>query len=203
MKFEPDHAVISEQWQTQTEIEEPQLKHWALIVDFQLCVLRFVRRVRCSDYHLWNVRLNVCPGVLLWTVWTMRCPVYSSLSSLPWSICCVENKIEEKAWRPLWTTDPKLRNRAMNGFAVLPNKCAEEDANVSRQLAVRSPVRMPWELSPRLGRVSWQERGSSANEVIVSNTVYNWLTVYIICQLTIWSFEKVVFLTKHSANERI
>ena len=57
-------------------------------------------------------------------------------------MCCVENKIEEKALRPLWTTDPKLRNRAMNGFAVLPNKCAKEDANVSRQLAVRSPVRM-------------------------------------------------------------
>jgi len=127
---------------------------------------------------------------------------------LPWSICCVENKIEEKAWRPLWTTDPKLRNLAMNGFAVLANKacrppwhnvpffrvcvncsarstssavehllcgkqnrgkgvatfvdyrpklrnlamngfavlankCAEEDANVSKQLAVGSPVRMP------------------------------------------------------------
>ena len=54
----------------------------------------------------------------------------------------MENKIEEKAWRPLWTTDPKLRNLAMNGFAVLANKCAEEDANVSKQLAVRSPVRM-------------------------------------------------------------
>ena len=55
----------------------------------------------------------------------------------------MENKIEEKAWRPLWTTYPKLRNLALNGFAVLSNKCAEEDANVSRQLAVRSPVRMP------------------------------------------------------------
>ena len=28
---------------------------------------------------------------------------------LPWSICCVETKTEEKAWRPLWTTDPKLQ----------------------------------------------------------------------------------------------
>ena len=62
---------------------------------------------------------------------------------LPWSICCVENKIEEKAWRPLWTTDPKLRHLARNRFAVLANKCAEEDANVSKQLAVGSPVRMP------------------------------------------------------------
>jgi len=61
---------------------------------------------------------------------------------LPWSICCVENKTEEKAWRPLWTTEPKLRNLAMDGFAVLANKCAEEDANVSMQIAVRSPVRM-------------------------------------------------------------
>ena len=67
---------------------------------------------------------------------------------LVWSICCVETKIEEKAWRPLWTTYPKLRNLAMNGFAVLANKCAEKDANVSRQLAVHIPVRM------RLGRVS-------------------------------------------------
>ena len=58
------------------------------------------------------------------------------------SICCVENKTEEKAWRPLWTTEPKLRNLAMNGFAVLANKRAEEDANVSMQLAVRCPVRM-------------------------------------------------------------
>ena len=61
---------------------------------------------------------------------------------LPCSICCVENKIEEKAWRPLWTTDPKLKNLAKNGFAVLPNRCAEEDANVSKQPAVGSPVRM-------------------------------------------------------------
>ena len=67
---------------------------------------------------------------------------------LPRSICCVETKIQEKAWRPLWTTYPKLRNLVMNGFAVLANKCAEEDANVSKQLAVHSPVRM------RLGRVS-------------------------------------------------
>ena len=40
---------------------------------------------------------------------------------LPWSICCVENKIEEMMWRPLWTTYPKLRNLAMNGFAELAN----------------------------------------------------------------------------------
>ena len=66
----------------------------------------------------------------------MRCQTFSSLSSLTWSICCVENKREEKAWRPLWTTDPKLRNLSMNGFAVLANKCAEEDANVSKH-AVR------------------------------------------------------------------
>ena len=63
-------------------------------------------------------------------------------------MCCVETKIEEKAWRPLWINYPKVRNLAMNGFAVLANKCAEKDANVSRQLAVLSPVRM------RLGRVS-------------------------------------------------
>ena len=55
----------------------------------------------------------------------------------------MENKIEEKAWRPSWTNYPKLRNLAVNGFAVLANKSAEEDAKVSRQLAVHSPVCMP------------------------------------------------------------
>ena len=59
----------------------------------------------------------------------------------------MENKIEEKVWQPLWTTYLQLRNFAMNGFTVLANKCAEDDANASRQLAVHSPVRM------RLGRV--------------------------------------------------
>ena len=61
---------------------------------------------------------------------------------LPWSLCCLENRIEEKAWQPLWTTYPKLRNLAVNEFAVLANKCAEEDAYASRQLAVHSPGRM-------------------------------------------------------------
>ena len=60
----------------------------------------------------------------------------------------MKTKIEEKACRPLCTAYPKLRNLVMNGFAVLANKRAEEDANVSRQLAVHSPVCM------RLGRVS-------------------------------------------------
>ena len=67
---------------------------------------------------------------------------------LLWSICCVETKIVEKAWRPLWTTYPKLRNLAMNRFTVLAKQCVQKDANVLRQLAVYSPVRM------RLGRVS-------------------------------------------------
>ena len=58
------------------------------------------------------------------------------------SICCVETEIEEKAWQPLWTTDPKLRNLAMNGFTVLANRCAEEDASVSKQLAVLCHVCM-------------------------------------------------------------
>ena len=147
------------------EIEQPQFKYWALVLDFQLCVLRLVRRIRCGDYRPWNVRLNVCPGILLWTMWTMRCKTFSSLSFF-WSICCVETKIEKKALRPL-STYPKLRTLSMNGFAVLANKCAEENANVPRQLVVHSPVRM------RLGRVSWLERGSSANELIVFNTVHN------------------------------
>ena len=51
---------------------------------------------------------------------------------LPRSICCVENKIEEKAWQLLWTTYPKLRNLAMNRFAILANKCAGEDATAPR-----------------------------------------------------------------------
>ena len=49
-------------------------------------------------------------------------------------------------------------------------------------------------------QVSWQGRGSSANEVIVSSTVYNWLTVYIICHLTIWSFEIWSFLSRNTAH---
>ena len=61
---------------------------------------------------------------------------------LPWSICCVETKMEEKPRRPLWTTYPKLRNLAINGFAVLENSCAEEDANASRLLAVHCHVSM-------------------------------------------------------------
>ena len=65
---------------------------------------------------------------------------------LPWSICCVETKIEKKALRHL-STYTRLRNLAMNGFAVLANKRAEKDANVPRQLSVHIPVRM------RLGRV--------------------------------------------------
>ena len=62
----------------------------------------------------------------------------------------METKTEERVWQPLWTTYPKLRNLAMimNGFAEPANKCAEKDANVSRQLAVHSPACM------QLGRVS-------------------------------------------------
>ena len=62
---------------------------------------------------------------------------------LLWSNSCVENKIEKKAWRLLWTAYPKLKNLAMNRFVVLANKRAEEDANVSRQLAVHSLMCMP------------------------------------------------------------
>ena len=44
-----------------------------------------------------NVRLNLCFGVLLWTMWTMRCQTLSSLGFF----CRGENKIEEKTWRNL------------------------------------------------------------------------------------------------------
>ena len=54
----------------------------------------------------------------------------------------MENKAKEKTWRPLCTTYPKIKNLAMNGFAVLANSCAEEDANATKQFAVDSPVRM-------------------------------------------------------------
>ena len=33
------------------EIEQPQFKYWALVLDFHPCVLRLVRCVRCGDYH--------------------------------------------------------------------------------------------------------------------------------------------------------
>ena len=62
------------------ETEQQQFKYWAVVLDFQLCVLRLVRWIRCGDCHPWNVRLNVCPGVLLWTMWTMRCQTFSSLT---------------------------------------------------------------------------------------------------------------------------
>ena len=71
---------------------------WALVLDFQLCVLQLVRRVRCGDYRPWNVRLNVCPGVLFWTMWTTRCQTFSSLGFFCREalFCCVENKIEKR-----------------------------------------------------------------------------------------------------------
>ena len=166
MLFEPDHAVSSEQWQHRMETEQPQFKYWAVSSWFlAMCPSA------CALSSLWWLPSVKCP--------TKRMPwrfaldhVNSEMSNfqhaqlpLPWSICCVENKTGEKAWRPLRITYPKIRNLALNGFAVLANKCAEKDANVSRQLAVHSPVR------GRLGKVSWLERGSSANEVIAFNTV--------------------------------
>ena len=33
------------------ETEQPQFKYWALVLDFQLCVLQLVRPVSCGDYH--------------------------------------------------------------------------------------------------------------------------------------------------------
>ena len=51
VQFEPDHAVSSEQWQTQLETEQRQFKYWAQFLDFQFCVLRFEHSVRCGDYH--------------------------------------------------------------------------------------------------------------------------------------------------------
>ena len=80
VEFEPDHTVSSKQWQTQMETELPQFKYWALVLNFQYCVLRLVCWVRCSDYQVWNV----CPGILLWTMWTMRRQTFSSLSFF----CC-------------------------------------------------------------------------------------------------------------------
>ena len=80
VEFEPDHAVSLKQWQTQMETELPQFKYWALVLNFQLCVLRRVCWVCCSDYQVWNI----CPGILLWTMWTMRCQTFSSLSFF----CC-------------------------------------------------------------------------------------------------------------------
>ena len=86
------------------ETEQPQFKYSIVVLDFQLCVLRLVRWVCCGDYHPWNVLLNVCPGVLLWSMWTMRCQTFGLLSFFRrGAFCCVETKKEEKAWRPLWT----------------------------------------------------------------------------------------------------
>ena len=92
----------SEQWQTQTETEQPQFKYWALVLDFQLCVLRLcIQFVVVSTIRTGNVRLNLGPGVLLWSSRTMWCQTLSSLSFFRGSFFCVENKTEEKAWRCL------------------------------------------------------------------------------------------------------
>ena len=151
------------------ETEQLQFKYWVLVLDFQLCVLHCGGSGLCMQ----------CLTKLLPRHFALD-HVHYEMSNfeltellVPWSICCVENNIDEKAQRPLWTTYPKLRNLAINGFAVLANKCAEEDANASRLLAVHCHVCMSWELSPQLSRVSWPERGSSANEVIVFSIVYN------------------------------
>ena len=107
---------------TQMEIEQLQLKHWALVLDFQLSVLRLVHWVRCGDYHPWNVRLNVCPGVLLWTVWTMRCQTFRSLSFFCRGAFVVWKTNRGKGVATFVDYRPKLRNLAMNGFDVLANK---------------------------------------------------------------------------------
>ena len=73
-------SAQNKQWQTQMEIEQLLFKYWTLVLDFQLCVLQLVCWVCCGDYHPWNVQLNVCPGVLLWTMWTMRHQTFSSFS---------------------------------------------------------------------------------------------------------------------------
>ena len=59
---------------------------------------------------------------------------------VPWGICCVENR--GKGVATVVDYCPKLRNLAKNGCAVLANKCAEEDANASRLLAVHCHVSM-------------------------------------------------------------
>ena len=59
---------------------------------------------------------------------------------VPWGICCMENI--GKGVATVVDYCPKLTNLAKNGRAVLANKCTEEDANASRQLAVHRPVHM-------------------------------------------------------------
>ena len=119
------------------ETEQLQFKYWVLVLDFQLCVLHCGGNGLCMQ----------CLTKLLPRLFALD-QVHYEMSNfeftqllVQWSICCVEN-IDEKAQRPLWTTYPKLRNLAINGFAVLANKCAEEDANASRLLAVHCHVCM-------------------------------------------------------------
>ena len=82
--------------------------------------------------------------------------------------------------RPFWKRH-KLKNLAMNGLAVPANKCADK-LQLFQDFAEHIPVNLWWELSPRLGRVSSLEWGSSANEVTVFSTVYNKFMVCIMCQ---------------------
>ena len=71
----------------------------------------------------------------------VNCSARSTSSAVEHLLCGKQNR--GKGVATFVDYRPKLRNLAMNGFAVLANKCAEEDANVSKQLAVGSPVRMP------------------------------------------------------------
>ena len=129
---------------------------------------------------------SVCALSSLWWLPSVKCPT----KQLPWRFALDHVNYDVKlSARSASAVEHLLcgnQNRGKGvatfvdyldstGLAVIANKCAEEAATASRQLAVRSPVRMPWELSPRLGRVSWPEKGSSINEVIVFNLrTTNW-----------------------------
>ena len=104
------------------EIEQPQLNTGLLFlisssVSFGLCIQFIV----VTTIRVCIVRLNLSRLM----PWRFALDHVKRLLQ-PWSICSVVNKIEEKAWRPLYLSlYPKLTNLAMNGLAALANKCAE------------------------------------------------------------------------------
>ena len=91
VEFEPDHAVSSEEWQTGGD-RTTAVKYWALVLDFQLCVLRLcIQFIVVTTIRVCNVRLSLSRLM----PWRFALDHVKRLL-LPWSICSVVNKIEEK-----------------------------------------------------------------------------------------------------------
>ena len=132
VEFEPDHVSSRNSGKHRWRLNNRSLNTGLLFL-ISSCV-RLVHSVRCGEYH---------PCV--------KCPTRPR----PWRLALdrvnyVMSNFELAQLLPLvifvcvWKTkqSTQAQDLAMNGFAVLASKCAEEGTNASRQLAVHSPVRM-------------------------------------------------------------